>query len=310
MGRTGLEVSVYGFGAWAIGGQTYGHVSEKDAIEALYSYVENGGNFIDTASSYGESEKLIGKFLKDDGREGIIIASKSQNEGTKEDLKYVRKDLEESLRALNRDCIDVYYMHSPPADEDNMKRLIELYEQFKFEGKIGAIGASIKGVNVTDETLRICKQYIHTGAVDVFQLVYSIFRQKNAQIFKEAQEAGIGIVARTSLESGFLTGKYERGHEFAHTDHRSRWSKEKLDRILKEVKYLKGMTKAPYETVSQLSIRFSMQNEFVNSVIIGAKNKHQESDNSETCLLPNIDNQTYEDLLERYINFNDHCNTF
>ena len=85
-------------------------------------------------------------------------------------------------------------------------------EKAKEEGLIRHIGASIKGPNVNQMTVDLCRKYIKTGRVDVFQVVYSILRQKLYDVILEAQNAGIGIVARTALESGFLSGNYRPGH--------------------------------------------------------------------------------------------------
>ena len=124
-------------------------------------------------------------------------------------------------------------------------------EQLKTEGKIRAIGASIKGPNVTQHTADLCRQYINTGKVDVLQLVYSIFRQSNAQVFEQARQAGVGIIARTVLESGFLTGKYNSQSLFSEGDHRRRWSAEQLQEFKEasgriEAKFIKP----PFETIA------------------------------------------------------------
>ena len=120
-------------------------------------------------------------------------------------------------------------------------------EQLKTEGKIRAIRTSIKGPNVTQHTADLCRQYVYTGKVDVLQLVYSIFRQSNAQIFEQARQAGVGIIARTVLESGFLTGKYNSQSLFLEGDHRRRWSAEQLQ----EFKEATGRI----EAIHQASVR-------------------------------------------------------
>ena len=300
LGRTGFEISEIGFGAWAIGGSAYGEVEEKKAKEAVKTYLEAGGNFIDTAEVYGESEKILGKVLEEtEMTEEIFIASKSHNCESRENITRIREDLENALQSLNRDYIDLYYLHNPPSDTELRERVLEEFEKFKKEGKIRAIGASIKGADVTDKTVELCNQYIDTGKVDVIQLVYSIFRQKNAEIFDKAQDNNIGLVARTALESGFLTGKYKPGHEFK--DHRGRWQGEKLENILKEVEKLKEeVVKPPYESLSQVAIRFSLRPEEISTVIVGAKSKSQTEENISVSHLPPLDEQMISNLKDKY----------
>ena len=271
LGRTGFQVTEIGFGAWPIGGgQThYGLVPEEQAHGCIAAYLQQGGNLIDTARWYGESERLLGDYLRHNGgREETVIISKTiQLEAPR-----IRKELEETLRLLHSDSVDVYLLHNPPDDPGQMHRVLDVYEQLKAEGKIRAIGASIKGPDVTQHTVDLCKQYIRSGRVDVLMIVYSILRQKNEEIFQEAHESGVGILARTVLESGFLTGKYKPGHTFTGQDHRIRWGKERLRSVLEYVQELERLAVAPpYETVSQLAIRFALDRAEISSVVVGQK---------------------------------------
>ena len=138
LGKTGFDLTEIGFGAWAIGGRRYGPVAESDGIKAIHAYVQGGGNFIDTARSYG-SEPLLGQyFAQHGGRDKIFIATKAPSVEPED----IRNDLETSLRELQTDYIDLYYLHRPPEDPDHMNRLLDLYDQLKTEGKIRATGAS------------------------------------------------------------------------------------------------------------------------------------------------------------------------
>ena len=282
LGRTGAAVSELGFGAWAIGGAGsgfgYGEVSEREARECLEAYLTAGGNHIDTARYYNRSEAVIGRLLADlDARDRVFLASKAWQHGE----NGIRENLETSLRELQTDCIDLYYIHVPPADPAEMNRELDAFEALRDQGKIRFIGASIKGPRVTQQTVDLCRQYIRTGRVHAIQLIYSIFRQKNREVFDEAAAAGVGLVARTVLESGFLTGKYEPGHRFERDgDHRKRWDEESLCRILETAQDLSRTAVPPeYESLAQVAIRFAMRPQAITSTIVGARTPAQTESN-------------------------------
>ncbi len=301
LGRTGFEISEIGLGAWAIGGGSYGDVAEKDAIECIEAYVSAGGNFIDTARGYGSSEEILGKELSNLGMtDKIFIASKTPNTSKIESIPKIREDLETSLRLLKRDYIDLYYLHQPPDDYNTMNFVLEEFSKLKDEGKIRAIGASIKGPDVTQKTIDLCRQYIKTGMVDAIQVIYSIFRNVIGEVFEEAAANGVGIVARTTLENGFLTGKYLPGHVFGSDDHRKRWPEEKLNSILEEVTKLNGIVESPYETLSQTAIAFSLTPKEVSCVIVGAKNATQVRSNISVEDLPALPHDVIINLIDAY----------
>ncbi len=298
LGKTGVHVSDVGFGAWAIGGVQYGTVTEADAVETLETYFEAGGNFIDTARAYHVSERIIGEVITRLGNsDDIIIASKTKQltaDG-------IRDEVETSLRVLQRDYIDLHYLHAPPDDPDEMNRILDVFSELKAAGKIKLIGASIKGPDVTQHTVDLCRQYINSGRVDALQVIYSIFRQQNEKMFAEAHDNGVGIVVRTALESGFLTGKYKPGHEFSGNDHRKRWSKQRLETILAHVANVEQLAlKPPYETLSQVALRFALDTPGVDTIIPGAKNAKQLRSNLSILDLPPLDESVYTQLKQRY----------
>lgn len=296
LGKTGFDLTEIGFGAWAIGGRRYGPVAQSDGIDAIHAYIKGGGNFIDTARSYG-SEPLLGQyFAQHGGRENIFIATKAPSVEPDD----IRSDLETSLRELQTDYIDLYYLHRPPENPDHMNRLLDLYDQLKVEGKIRATGASIKGPTVTQNTTDLCQQYIQSGRVDALQVIYSIYRQKTAEIFQESHNNGVGIVARTVLESGFLTGKYKPGQTFSGDDHRKRWGTQRLESILQQTQDLQSIVKPPYTTLSQIAIRFALQCPEVTTLILGARNASQIEQNFSAEDLPPLDTDLYQSLIEQY----------
>ena len=132
-------------------------VSEKDAHATIRAYLEQAGNFVDTARGYTDSERLLGDyFQRNGGREDVFIASKTWQLKAED----ARRDLDTTLRLLQSDYVDLYYLHAPPDDPDEMNRVLDICEGFKAEGKIRAIGASVKGPDVTQRTVDLCRQYV------------------------------------------------------------------------------------------------------------------------------------------------------
>jgi aryl-alcohol dehydrogenase-like predicted oxidoreductase len=297
LGRTGLEITRIGFGAWAIGGKSYGPVEAETARDTLRSYLGRGGTFIDTARGYAASEGLIGEVLAAGpvNREEVVIASKSPQTS----LDGLRKDLETSLRELRTDWIDLYYLHSPPEQPEALAEALGAMARLKEEGLIRAVGASVKGPNVTDATVELCRAYIRSGKCDALQVIYSILRQKNAAMFAEAAEAGVAIVARTLLENGFLTGKYKPGHQFAEGDHRDRWSSDKLDTILGEVERLSRELPAGLSQ-AQMAVRFVLDNPYVDAIIPGGKSPTQLNAVFEAAERPPLAEELHQQWRERY----------
>ncbi len=306
-----MEISKLGFGAWAIGGVHYGSVAMDDIFAVLDVYREKGGNFIDTAQSYGESEKVLGMYLKErDATNSVIIATKSDAGEELNSLDRLEKAVYDSLEKLQREYIDIYYLHSPPSDAAVMDKALHVLEKFKAQGIIKAIGASIKGVDVTDDTVKMTKEYIDSKRVDVIQLAYSIFRQKNAQMFDYAYENNVAIVGRTSLESGFLTGKFQKNNEFVQNDHRNRWGERKNFFVEHADELKELMLKNNWDnSLLSLSLRFAIVPTAITSTIVGAKNKDQMEEIFTAFEKISLQNEILYELKKKYAHLNDNFNT-
>jgi aryl-alcohol dehydrogenase-like predicted oxidoreductase len=304
--RTGLMVTELGLGTWPLGGQgsnfDYGPMEERQALGVLHAYVERGGNFIDTARVYNESEAVIGKFFAEAKvRDRVILSSKTVAGEKAETVSRIREDCETSLRLLGTDRLDVYFLHFPPEDPDTMSRALDVMDTLKSQGKIRAIGASIKGPNVTEATERLCNTYLEDGRVDVFQLVYSILRQRNLSVIEKAQQRGVGIVVRTSLESGLLTGAYKPGHIFAGKDHRARYDRAKLDFALRTAQEIGQVAvKPPYRALPEAALRFSLEPSGVSTLIFGAEKAAEVGKNLDVLNLPPLDPALVAELKRRY----------
>ena len=182
-----------------------------------------------------------------------------------------------------------------------MSRALDVMDTLKSQGKIRAIGASIKGPNVTAATERLCNTYLEGGRVDVFKLVYSILRQRNLAVIEKAQQRGVGIVVRTSLESGLLTGAYKPGHIFAGKDHRARYDRAKLDFALRTAAEIGQVAvKPPYRALPEAALRFSLEPSGVSTLIFGAEKAAEVGKNLDVLNLPPLDAALVAELKRRY----------
>jgi aryl-alcohol dehydrogenase-like predicted oxidoreductase len=220
LGRTGWNVSEISFGAWAIGG-FWGKVSDQDSLAALNQAIDCGVNFFDTADVYGDgrSERLIAQ-LKKSRKEEIIVATKAGRRLPKQTVEgYSRENLttwvEDSLRNLSADAIDLLQLHSPSTDVYYHPEVFGILDDLVKAGKIRYYGVSVEKV---EEALKA----IEYPKVQTVQIIFNCFRLRPAELFfPQAKQKQVGILARVPLASGLLTGKLRRDSQFAPDDHRT-----------------------------------------------------------------------------------------
>lgn len=220
LGRTGWKVSDISFGAWAIGG-AWGHVSDEDALGALHKAIDSGVNFIDTADVYGDgrSERLIAS-LRKGRKDEIIVATKAGRRLAQQTVEgYSRGNLttwiEDSLRNLATDTLDLLQLHCPPTEIYYRPEVFAMLDDFVKAGKIRYYGVSVEKV---EEGLKA----IEFPNVQTVQIIFNCFRQRPAELFfPRARQKQVGILARVPLASGLLTGKLRRDSTFAADDHRT-----------------------------------------------------------------------------------------
>ncbi len=292
LGKTDLMVSEISIGTWAFGGPTllgnvpigWGDVDDKMSIRTLETCIDNGINLIDTADNYGmgHSEEIVGKTVKG-YRDKVYIVSKGGNcEDEKGnwiqrwDADYIRQAVENSLRRLQTDYLDLYLIHTPNPDRGNFEFSAEtfaIFEELKKEGKILYYGYS---ANTTEDALKI----IETGYCDVIQVVYNILdRSAEDRLFPAAIENDIGIMARVPLASGFLSGKFNRDTRFKTDDHRVRISVDEIIRRVDMVEKIRDIAETEERILAQFALQFCLSHEAVSTVIPGAKTPEQALNN-------------------------------
>ncbi len=290
LGRTGIEVSEVGFGAWAIGGPWqlgeneagWGKVDDRESLAALGAALDAGINFFDTADIYGlgHSEELIGRAFAGK-RNRIVIVTKFGNRVI--DGKWVkdfssehaRRAIDESLKRLRTDYVDLFQLHSPGDDFVFTDELWKTMDDIVAQGKARHYGVSI---NPWEQGFDV----IGVGKAETIQVVINMLSREPIEggLLKKAGGAGVGIIARVPLASGFLTGKFRKGHTFPDNDHRSSMSREEIDSTIGRVERLWPLAGRRGQTMAQLALSWILSHTEVSVVIPGAKTVRQVRDNA------------------------------
>ncbi|EHL78544.1 aldo/keto reductase [Bacillus smithii] len=285
LGKTDLYVNPIGLGTNAVGGHNlYPNLSEETGKQVVRTALENGVNFLDTAFIYGpeRSEELIGEVLKEFRREDTVIATKGAHKlvGDKIEIDnspaFLRQAVEDSLRRLQTDYIDLFYIHYPDESTPKYEAVGEL-KKLKDEGKIRAIGVS----NFSIEQLKEANQ---DGYVDVLQSEYNLFkRQAENDLLPYTAEQGISFVPYFPLASGLLAGKYTKETKF--DDLRAKnplFQGEEFVRNLEKVEKLRPIAEAKNTEIAYVVLAWYLTRDSIDALIPGAKKAEQVVNNLKT----------------------------
>jgi len=308
-------VSEISIGTWAFGGPTllgnvpigWGNVDDSISSRTLQTCIDKGVNLIDTADNYGmgHSEEIVGETVKG-YRDKVYIVSKGgnceDNKGNwiqRWDADYIRKAVENSLKRLQTDYLDLYLIHTPNPDRGNFEFQAEtfaVFEKLKKEGKILHYGYS---ANSADDALKI----IETGYCDVIQIVYNILdRSAEEKLFPAAIKNNIGIMARVPLASGFLSGKFNRNTRFDADDHRVRISVNEIITRVDTVEKIRNIAETDGRSLAQFALQFCLDHEAVSTVIPGAKTPDQALNNLAAIQFGRLSTREKEQLDSELIN--------
>ncbi|MCL4268707.1 MAG: aldo/keto reductase [Anaerolineales bacterium] len=276
-GKTGMNVSEIGLGAWQLANPDWGINDKAEALKIVQKSLEAGCTFFDTAPGYGggRSEELLGEGLKS-VRKDIILCTKFSyyNEKHESEWKaeHVRPVLEGSFKRLQTDYVDILLLHNPPRELMDGNVSAELYaemEQLKTEGKIRAYGVSLDWRVELENVLDTTK----SKAAEVF---FNALYQDCLPAFAKAQSQGMGLIVKVPLDSGWLSGRYRGNHKF--DDVRSRWSPDVLKRRSDLVEKFAALV--PEGTsMAHAALQFVLAQPEVSTVIPGAKTVEQALDN-------------------------------
>lgn len=276
LGRTGLDVSRIAFGTWQVGGD-WGSFDARQATEAIRHARELGITFFDTAQGYGfgTAEELLADALGSElkhNRDELVIATKGGiNPGAERSRDagrdYLRKGVEESLRHLGVDHIDLYQVHWPDRDTPAAETSGVLQELVD-AGKIRHAGVSNYDATQLAE-------FDAVRPVETLQPPYHLFRREiEAETLPYARKHDIGVLVYSPLASGLLTGRWDENVTFDSDDWRSQASGfrgEKLRRNLAVVEKLKEFAAARDMSVSQLALAWTLAQPGVHVAIVGAR---------------------------------------
>jgi aryl-alcohol dehydrogenase-like predicted oxidoreductase len=314
LGTTGMKISEVSFGAWAIGAD-WGTVEDKDSLAALHKAVDMGINFIDTADVYGmgRSEQLIAQLRKE--RSGpIYVATKAGRKldphvAEKYTPQNIRGFVQDSLKNLKVDALDLLQLHCPPREVYYTPELFDALDGMVKEGLIKNHGVSVEKV---EEALKA----IEFPGVKTVQIIFNMFRQRPAELFfREAKARKIGIIVRVPLASGLLTGKMTRETNFEKDDHRN-YNREgaafdrgetfagvDYEKGLRAVEELKRIQPKDF-TMAQFALKWILMHDAVSCTIPGAKRPSQVEDNSRASDLPDLPKQVMggvREIYEKYV---------
>lgn len=280
LGRTGLQVTEIGYGAWGIGADMWKGAQDDESLSALRRYIELGGNFIDTAMGYGNghSERLVGQVVRE--TPGVYVATKisPQNgqwpaapETTAEQAfpgEYMIRMTEASLERLGLPTIDVQQLHVWNDSWLGQGDWQDAAAQLKRDGKIRHFGISIN-----DHQPDNAVAAVETGAVETVQVIYNVFDQSPQDRLLDACQAnGVGVIVRVALDEGSLTGHITPETTFPEGDWRHRYfggeRKAELQTHLRAIESDLGITTGQ---LPETALRFVLSHPAVSTVIVGMR---------------------------------------
>ncbi len=286
LGKSNLTVNPIGLGTNAVGGHNlYPNLDEQAGRDLVRVALMNGINFLDTAYIYGpeRSEELVGEVWSETvEREEVILATKGAHQLVDGDVvmnnspEFLKQSVEDSLKRLRTDYIDLYYIHFP--DEQTPKdEAVAALAELKAEGKIRAIG-------VSNFSLEQLKEANKDGHIDVYQGEYNLFkRDAEKEILPYIREHGISFVPYFPLAAGLLAGKYDAETKFDDLRKNDPLFQEDVFKDnLAKVDLLRPIAEAKDAEVAHIVLAWYLAQDGIDAIIPGAKRAEQVTDTIRT----------------------------
>ena len=284
LGKTGLKVSELGLGTAQLGGPSmiggklsgFKKMPDKEERAILSFAVDNGVNFIDTGDIYGggKAEEIIGETLE--GSDDTVIATKcGLTKGGTHNFSpdYIYSALEGSLKRLRRDCVDVFQLTKPGMKTIKEGKIFGVFDRLKAEGKIRFSGVSV-GTIQNGEAL--------IGKVDSLQIFYNILDRSFEGLIEKAGKAGMGVIIRSPLSTGLLTGKITKETKFEEYDYRKSFlTEDELQKRLGQIDDIMNDYGITRENLTETAFAFILKNKNVSTIIAGASGINQIRENVE-----------------------------
>jgi aryl-alcohol dehydrogenase-like predicted oxidoreductase len=279
LGRTGLDVSEIGYGAWGIGASSWVGAREDESMAALRRALDLGINFIDTARGYGESERIVGQVVRDHPGE-VLVATKVPPKNGKWPAPaglhpdetfpgdHIREQLETSLRVSGLEAFDVVQLHVWSDEWVGKGNWLETVADLRQEGKLRFFGVSIN-----DYQPENALELIRTGEVDTVQVIYNAFHQQPEEALLPAcQEHGVGVIVRVALDEGGLTGRITADSSFPDGDFRNTYFGG--DRPAQVEQHVDALTRdlgIGTDELADVALRYVLDHPAVSTVIAGMR---------------------------------------
>ncbi len=316
--RADENVSAMGVGTWGIGGDGYGEVNDFDSIAGIRAMIDNGVNLVDTAPVYGNghSEEIVGKAIAGYDRSKLLISTKfgvgrttlkSRNGFVGPHLRDASYDniideCAQSLRRLNTDYVDFYFVHWPDPDTPAQETARAL-NQLKEEGKIRHIGVSNFNWQQIEELDRYCQ-------IDVIQPPYSMLDRRDEELMIKCRQHGIDNLTYGSLGAGILTGKFRSVPQFGPGDPRNGFypyfREPHFSKVMELLKVMDEIAaEHPSTTLAEIALNWTTQKDFVSTSLCGVKNARQGEQNCRAFLwhLTNEEMFRIDEAVKKYIDF-------
>ncbi len=281
LGRTGLEVSEIGYGAWGISGAQWIGAEDDESVRALERAIDLGLNFIDTALAYGEghSERLVGRVAR--GHDETVYVStkvppKNLTWPAPDGIDvsevfpgdHIRRCTERSLSNLGMEALDLQQLHVWQDDWLGQGDWLEAVEELRREGKIRFFGVSIN-----DHQPANALRLIEAGVVDTVQVIYNVFDQNPEDALLPAcLQRDIGVLARVPFDEGGLTGRITPETTFPDDDFRSSYFRDDRKREVQErVRAIAADLGVEEDGVPEAALRYILSHPAVSTVIPGMR---------------------------------------
>ena len=313
LAKTDLKVSEIGFGVWTVSTTWWGVKEESVGLALLQKAFDLGINFFDTADTYGNGlgETILAKALGQQ-RHKIVIGTKvgydfyhhTGRRGQEElpqdfSPSYLEFALNESLKRLGTDRIDLYQLHNPRIDVIRRTEVFEALEKFKREGKIRTYGVAL-GPAINARQIDEGKAAIEERQVDAVQIIYNLLEQMLGEsLFPAGRKEGTSFLVRVPHASGLLDGTVKPETTFTENDHRyHRVSTDEKKRLwqeegLKKVEQLDFLTRGTGRSLGQAALKFILSEPSVASVL---PNLYNEKLLTEFASAPDAPDLTQEEL--------------
>jgi aryl-alcohol dehydrogenase-like predicted oxidoreductase len=281
LGRTGLEISTLGYGAWGIGGTMWIGADDDESLRALRRSISLGVNFIDTAHGYGNghSERLVGQVVRDSS-ETVYVSTKIPPKNGRwpapagvraEDAfpaDWIVARTEESLERLGVETIDVQQFHVWSDEWVGQGDWLDAVEQLKRDGKIRFFGVSIN-----DHQPANAIKLVESGHVDTVQVIYNIFDQSpEDELFPAVLAANVGVIVRVPFDEGSLTGRIRPDTEFPSGDFRHNYFKgDRKQQVWERVQAMAVELGVPVDEIADIALRFCVTHPAVSTAIPGMR---------------------------------------